>query len=145
MPDDILVPAHLDGDPGLEVVVWNGSRIGILDLAGPASSFIAEIGQETLEFVNIPTFLRGDANGDGEIDISDAVALLGSLFLGFRAPACDDAADTDDSGELDVSDAISLLNFLFNRRNQDPPPRPGPYRRGIDPTIDDLGCKDPPA
>ena len=143
MPDDILVPARLDEDPALEVIVWNGPRIGVLDLASPASMFLAEIGSETLEFATIPTFVRGDANGDAEIDISDAVALLGTLFLGFRPPACDDAADTDDSGELDVSDAISLLTFLFNRRNQDPPPAPGPYRRGIDPTIDDLGCKDP--
>jgi len=141
MPDDILVPARLDADPELEVIVWNGSRIGVLDLAGSASSFIAEIGEDTLEFAVVPTFLRGDANGDAEIDISDAVALLGNLFLSFRQLPCDDSADTDESGELDISDAISLLGFLFNHGR--PPQRPGPYKRGIDPTVDELGCKDP--
>ena len=60
-----------------------------------------------------PEFRRGDANGDMKLDLSDAVALLNSLFLGAMPPGCQDAADTNDDGKLDLSDAISTLNFLF--------------------------------
>jgi len=45
-------------------------------------------------------FIRGDANADGRSDLSDAVALLGYLFLGGANVPCDQAADADDSGDL---------------------------------------------
>jgi hypothetical protein len=58
-------------------------------------------------------FMRGDANIDGGCDMSDAVFVLGFLFLGTDSPACEKAADTDDSGTLDISDAVYLLTFLY--------------------------------
>jgi hypothetical protein len=81
-------------------------------------------------------FLRGDANGDGARDVSDAVFVLLYLFAGGEAPACFDACDTDDSGSLALSDAIALLDFLF-RGGRAPPP---PARAGFDPTRDALVC-----
>lgn len=83
-----------------------------------------------------PRFRRGDANGDGTSDLSDAVAALGFPFLGGgEAIGCPDAADTNDTGEIDVSDAIRLLNFLF--LGAPPPPAPGPRACGEDPTSED--------
>ena len=41
-------------------------------------------------------FVRGDSNGDGAIDIADAIAVLSYLFAGGRALDCDDAADVND-------------------------------------------------
>jgi hypothetical protein len=82
-------------------------------------------------------FVRGDANGDGTVNISDAVAILGYLFLGAAVPPCLDAGDTDDSGSLDLSDAVSVLNHLF--LGAAPPPSPYP-ERGLDPTADEMRC-----
>ena len=47
-----------------------------------------------------PVFRRGDANGDGTVDISDPLSILGCNFLGFlgNCPTCEDAADSDDTG-----------------------------------------------
>ena len=46
----------------------------------------------------LPTFRRGDSNVDSIVDISDAVHVLGFLFLGDpKELACQDAADADDS------------------------------------------------
>ncbi|MEM7232493.1 MAG: hypothetical protein AAF517_09980, partial [Planctomycetota bacterium] len=59
-------------------------------------------------------FQRGDANGDGAIDISDPLFVLSVLFLGGEAN-CSDALDVDDSGSANISDAIGLLLWLFNR------------------------------
>jgi hypothetical protein len=58
-------------------------------------------------------FDRGDANGDGQVDISDPVFVLGFLFLGGTAPSCGDAADANDDGNIDISDSVGLLRFLF--------------------------------
>lgn len=43
-------------------------------------------------------FLRGDAFGDGGLDISDCIAILDTLFFGIDPAACDDAADVNDEG-----------------------------------------------
>ena len=57
-------------------------------------------------------FVRSDANGDGSVDISDAVATLGYLFSGLQ-PTCVDAMDGNGDGKVDISDAVFLLGYLF--------------------------------
>jgi hypothetical protein len=84
-------------------------------------------------------FRRGDANGDEQLDLSDGVAIIGYLFLGSQAPACDDAADSNDSGDVNISDAIGVLSYLFSAGLV--PPAPGPEACGPDPTQDATGCE----
>ncbi len=57
--------------------------------------------------------LRGDANGDARLDISDAVSILGCLFLGRPCPALECGTDVNDDGASDISDAVFLLQYLF--------------------------------
>src|SRR5262245_21547251 len=83
------------------------------------------------------SFIRGDPNLDRAIDISDAVATLGCLYLGQVCSTCDDAADANDDGALDLSDAVHTLTFAFLGGAPPPPPYPGP---GSDPTPDSLAC-----
>ena len=59
------------------------------------------------------TFLRGDVDHSGDIDITDAIRLLGYLFLGDPPPPCRPAADSDADGKLNLTDAINILSFLF--------------------------------
>ncbi len=85
-----------------------------------------------------PEFRRGDVNADGKVDLSDAVSILGSLFLGEDEPDCQKSADTDDSGSLELTDAVYLLNYLFLGAFEPPAPFPA---CGLDPTEDDLSCE----
>jgi hypothetical protein len=84
-----------------------------------------------------PVFLRGDADGDRRVTISDAVRVLLFLFQSGTAPACAKAADADDDGAILITDGIFVLNFLFKGGPQPPPPYP---EIGFDPTPDSLGC-----
>jgi hypothetical protein len=84
------------------------------------------------------SFVRGDANDDGRVDISDAVFTLGSLFLGDGDPRCDDACDSNDDGTVDISDAIATLVVLFLGNGVIP--LPGMTECGVDPTDDVLAC-----
>ena len=84
-------------------------------------------------------FIRGDANGDGEVDIGDAITILGYLFAGNPEPQCLDAADANDDASLDIGDAIAILGLLFGDAGALPPPYPS---CGFDPTVpgEALGC-----
>ena len=57
--------------------------------------------------------LKGDANQDGFLGMSDAIYLLDYLFRGGPAPQCKSQADTNGDGALDITDAIVLLRYLF--------------------------------
>lgn len=82
-------------------------------------------------------FKRGNANADGDVNLSDAVFILNYLFRGGAAPPCLDAADADDSGVINLTDAVYLLNYLFLGG---PEPRAPFEACGEDPTADDLDC-----
>jgi VCBS repeat protein len=84
-------------------------------------------------------FVRGDANGDGAVDLSDPIRILFALFASEWLP-CDDAADADDSGFLDLADPVRLLAHLF--LGGAAPPAPGPDC-GAETTLDPLGCLAP--
>lgn len=84
-------------------------------------------------------FRRGDADQNGVLQITDAVQILGFLFLGLetRVPDCPDIADADDSGQIQLTDAIRILNFLFLGTGDVAPP----LDCGQDPTdTDELTC-----
>lgn len=88
------------------------------------------------------TFLRGDANRDFQVDLSDALCTLGFLFLSegsCQSPSCEDPMDTDDDGTVSITDAVYLLGHLFLGKPS--PPRPFPDS-GADPTPDSLYCRD---
>ncbi len=83
-------------------------------------------------------FVRGDANSDGIIDVSDGNFLQQFLFSGGPAPECFDAADVNDDGMLDAGDPAYLYDFLFT--SSSPPPAPYPDS-GTDPTPDAWVCE----
>ncbi|TSC75810.1 MAG: hypothetical protein G01um101431_1137 [Parcubacteria group bacterium Gr01-1014_31] len=83
-------------------------------------------------------FRRGDANGDGMVDISDPIFILNSLLPGGVQPGCQDAADADDNGQIQTQDAIAALKYMFTGGPEIP--SPGPAIPGPDPTADPLGC-----
>ncbi|MBI4582939.1 MAG: hypothetical protein HY717_02725 [Planctomycetes bacterium] len=58
-------------------------------------------------------FIRGDADLSGEVDLTDAIAILHWLFLGGDPLPCLNAADANDVGRVDLTDAIYILRYLF--------------------------------
>jgi hypothetical protein len=77
-------------------------------------------------------FRRGDTDADGRIDLSDALVVLGYLYLGAGEPACREAGDTDSDGMIELDDPIFLLRHLF-LGDQTPIPFPGPGECGPTP------------
>jgi hypothetical protein len=96
----------------------------------PAVAFVST-------FLPEGAFIRGDANGDGKIDVADPVATLEFLFHTGNI-ACEDAADIDDDGIITIADAIAGLGFLFQSPGS--LKAPGGFYPWFDPTPDSLDC-----
>ena len=120
----------------------------VVDVNGPELVLTAiDSGGKTIDSMTItkggarPLFRRGDTDANASLDITDAVRILGYLFLGSPALECLEAADSDDSGELELTDAVRILNhaFLGGPPPEAPGPPPGPC--GADPPgSPDTGC-----
>jgi hypothetical protein len=94
----------LPAGPGVKTV-----EVQYRDGLGNASGTFGD----TIEVVPAAAgFVRGDANEDRSLDISDSIRILFVLYAGFPT-ACRDALDLDDSGVLELTDAIHGLNFIF--------------------------------
>jgi hypothetical protein len=63
--------------------------------------------------VELQPFMRGDANGNGEVHIEDIIYLINYLFIGGSAPPTVRAGDANCDSVVDVADAIYLINYLF--------------------------------
>ena len=103
--------------------------------AGAAYIFSGPKGEE-------PQFVRGDCNGDGRADISDAVCVLNWLFVGEATPGCVAGTNVNGDEAVNVSDATYLLNHLFLGGLAPVEPFPN---CGVGPLDSDeaLGCETP--
>lgn len=69
-----------------------------------------------------PTFVRGNANNDGRIDLGDPIWILNELFTGGPATTCQDAADANDDDAVNITDAEYLIMYLFQAGPVPPAP-----------------------
>ncbi|MEM7232145.1 MAG: CotH kinase family protein, partial [Planctomycetota bacterium] len=89
-------------------------------------------------FAGVPlNFVRADADGNGTVNVSDAITSLGVLFQGREPPSCYDRYDANDDGFVDLSDPVFTLLFLFAGGSDPAAPFPDP---GMDPSDDALSC-----
>ena len=104
------------------VTMGAGNQIEPVALCSPQSSLLPIFSGDTDENWNVycnMSFIRGDATGEGVIDISDALTILNYLFRGGSQPFPLEAADSNCDQVVDLSDAILVLNYLF--KNGNPP------------------------
>jgi hypothetical protein len=83
-------------------------------------------------------FSRGDANGDGRINVTDGVIMAQNIFANkLVAFDCKDMLDANDDGALNTADPMYLLTYIFS---QGPAPA-APFKAcAADPTNDALQC-----
>jgi hypothetical protein len=90
-----------------------------------------------------PRFIRGDCDGDGLANLTDAVCTLEWLFRAGAEPECIAATNSDGIGRVNITDAVYLLLHLF--RSGPPPAAPFP-ECGVG-TLEsggEIGCWIPP-
>ncbi|MEM7166523.1 MAG: hypothetical protein AAF581_13740 [Planctomycetota bacterium] len=95
----------------------------------------------TLAAATTGGFIRGDGDGDGAVNITDAIYALGYLFN--SGPGlCVKALDYNDDGGVNLVDPVGVLAYLFTQGTAPAQPFPN---CGPDTTGDTLPCGAVPA
>jgi hypothetical protein len=93
--DNYKIPVNSGGQP---------SAIGISE----SDSYMAKAG-----FVHASFVMRGDATGDGIINIADVVYLVTYLFQNGPSPSPMEAGDATCDGVVNIADVVYLVTYLF--------------------------------
>ena len=117
--DAVLAAISTDGvtwqsTPAASIALPDEVFIGMTAIVSrPHATSLSTFREVRLEEAEFTSFLRGDTNDDGLVDISDGIRVLGWLFLGEAEPPCLASGDVNGDAEVDLSDASYLFGFLF--------------------------------
>jgi M6 family metalloprotease-like protein len=79
------------------------------------------VGDKLYAYIHIlSSYLHGDANGDGVINLGDVVYLISYLYRGGPAPNPLQAGDVTCDGPVNLGDVVYLITYLY--RGGPPPP-----------------------
>ena len=92
---------------GTHTLTWTYSKDSSVD---PDGDFFA-IRQV---YLDIPTSMLGDVNGDGRVDVSDVTALISKVLGNEVSPFNAANADMNGDNRLDVSDVTALIAMVLN-------------------------------
>ena len=68
--------------------------------------------------IQFKKYLKGDANGDGKVTITDAVAVVNYILNTTQAKFIKSAADIDSNGEITITDAVGIVNIILNSSSE---------------------------
>ena len=103
------LPEAIIAADGTGVDVVSGATLtskGILEAANKCIEQAKTDASDSVQPVRIP----GDASGDGQTDIFDALAIL-QYAVGWDTDLNPDAGDVNDDGKCDIFDALLILQY----------------------------------
>lgn len=60
------------------------------------------------------SYVCGDGNGDGSVNIADAVYIINYVFKSGTAPDPIESGDVNDDNDCNIGDAVYVINYVFN-------------------------------
>jgi len=63
--------------------------------------------------VGYVTYICGDSNSDGTVNIADASFIINAIFFGGAQPDPVEAADANFDGNMNIADASYIINWIF--------------------------------
>ncbi len=128
-PNTTSMDPLMPGDHHLVDLYFTATGNGTAELttttfSGKSTEMTSIYGHEiepAFETISITIGQRGDANGDGSINVGDAVHIINYVFKGGPAPVSDYNGDANADDNINVGDGVYLINFVFN--GGPPPPQ----------------------
>ena len=69
----------------------------------------------TRVLIKVEDYVLGDVNGNGRVDIGDAVSIVNYLVGKESSIFVAKAADTNKNGQIDIGDAVTIVNLLVGK------------------------------
>ncbi|MFH1699633.1 MAG: M28 family peptidase [Candidatus Zixiibacteriota bacterium] len=93
----------------------NGTPIipGTIEFVASVGDEDGNISERLFAAVFEPGYKCGDANGDGDVNVGDAVFIINHVFKGGPAPEPLESGDANDDGQTNVGDAVFIINHVF--------------------------------
>lgn len=107
----INVIPHANTTPDDEYSVY--SNAGGQEIIFADNEKIENIPEEGYQYYQAPDYICGDANGDSNVDIGDAVFIINHVFKGGPSPEPIEAGNANCDNNTDVGDAVYLINHVF--------------------------------
>ena len=63
---------------------------------------------------DVQTLKTGDANGDGSVDVTDAVAVINAYLTTDQSSINVSLSDVNHDGIIDITDAVAIINLYLN-------------------------------
>jgi hypothetical protein len=70
---------------------------------------------ETISKLSIENYVKGDVNGDGDVDIADAVCIVNYVVGKPNTTFIEAAADANGDGDIDIADAVHIVNYVVGK------------------------------
>lgn len=107
----------LDGT-GLSLSATGGlsgtpSAAGMIGFVARAEDAAGSFDEAALTVNVVPPHICGDANGDGEINVGDAVFIINYVFRNGPPPDPVCAGDANGDGDVNVGDTVYIVNYVF--------------------------------
>ena len=118
--------ATISGTDGelLTITIAAGEDLAEKDYTATIKNIVLSMPDETKLKPNSATFktsvkrlIKGDADGDGELDINDIVAMVNCIMGNPSARFTALAADMNDDGEIDIFDVIKAINAVLTYKS----------------------------
>ena len=69
----------------------------------------------------VKVIVKGDANGDGTVDVEDVVAIVNKILGSPAANFNETAADVNGDGKIDVDDVVAVVNIILDSGSHNSP------------------------
>jgi len=123
-PDEDSISLSILGTPTNSGFVDSGNGGGVFTFVPDSTqedsiylvTFIASDGSladSHTVVMHVISYVPGDVNGDGSVNVGDVVALVDYLYRGGPTPDPLAAADTNCDGQVNVGDVVYLVDYLY--------------------------------
>ena len=107
---EITIPSSWNTD-NMEIVAFISRPLANGATGVYTDMYVNQTNKRKLGEFDEPTGLRGDVDGDGNVNIGDVTALIDILLSGATAP---DTADCDLDNNVNIGDVTALIDYLLS-------------------------------
>ena len=94
-------------------LTYDNTNVTVTNVDGTATIALAEVQDMYFSNEATPSYLRGDVNCNGSVDIADVTSLIDYILYKDATGISLEAADCDLDGGISISDVTTLIDYIL--------------------------------